>query len=94
MRKKDERDRKEVSRGNIIWRMACGKEKEQPTVVYRDTLVHHEKPEVFGTMYASVHIQNAPGFSYWVVALCRMLNARDISMVQRTIVKERLFMIP
>jgi len=34
-------------RSNIILQMACGKEKGQLTVVFRDMLVHHEKPEVF-----------------------------------------------
>lgn len=62
--------------------MARGKEKEQPTVVFRDTLAHHEKPEVLGTMYAGAHIQSAPEFSSYSSIMSRMLNARDISMVR------------
>lgn len=68
--------------------MARGKEKEQPTVVFRDTLTH-EKPEIFGTMYADTHIQSAPEFSSYSSIM--MLNAHNISMV-RTVwraVKER-----
>jgi len=56
-------------RSNIILQMACGKEKGQPTVVFRDMLVHHEKPEVFGTM--RIHIFRALLSLARTIALCR-----------------------
>lgn len=39
----DEKSRKGENRANVTRRMAGGKEKEQPTVVFRDMLAHHRE---------------------------------------------------
>lgn len=74
--------------------MVYGKEKEQPTVVFRDTLAH-EKPEVFRTMYAGAHIQSAPEFSSYSSIMSDAKCSRYLDgvrgMTRRRSVKERLF---
>lgn len=66
------------------------RKRERATVVYRDMLAHHEKPEVWDNARGRTYPVRALLSLARTVALCRMLNARDISMVWRAVVKDRL----